>query len=319
MENEKKTSYIKLPASIFNLTDKPIASVGFGKEFIVLVYLYMLAQINHSATVKTKLQTIANRCGISAKENVIRLIDKLISKGYISKEKNLSIFSHLQTSNDYIICDPSPEKYFLMPAYLLNEVAKATVNTRYNAGKILYLVSYFSYCKGKGEDCYPDYADICLATGFGRGTISKYLTFLSEHNIVVRVKYLRKRGGNGQNHYFFMHSLEMALGTVAATGLKLLMEAKRAMYEDLRYYRAVIAGMISLFTAMAESASEPDSAPVAPIVLSEAKEKRAHKGCAPFGFVCTIRKIINKAADCCGNLLKKAKNSLIFRLTQFKA
>lgn len=303
MKNEKKNSYIKLPASIFNFdADRKIKA--FGREFAVLVYLYMLAQINRTDTVTVRLQTIANRCGINNKSNVVRLIDILEEHGYITKKKNRFLVSNLQATSSYKLTNPNPDKYVLLPLYLFNDIIKAVSKADMNAvpetGKLLYIISFVSYCCGSEAECFPSYVEISRATGLSESVISRYLTFLSDNNVIVKMRYQRKNGTYGRNHYFFVKRLEAALGKATATGLKLMMETKRAIYKELHYYKAVVAGLIAFTNAQT---TEQECVPIAP----EQKNKRVQPTCTLLHKCRSFaRFVINKAVS----IVEKAKKKL---------
>ena len=256
------------------------------------------------------------------KEHISNLADLFFlwfSLAGITKEKNRFALSNLQASNTYHLTDVNPEKYFLLPAYLFDEVMAFEQPVR--AGKILYMPAYLSYCTGQNNECFPSNIEITLATGISSYSQNKYFSVLSDEGILAKMNYVRAKGGNGRNHYFFVKRLEAAVGKAAAAGLKAMMEAKKAVYKDLCWYKAVISGMIAFFAAQEQSAlaaEAPAAASTPAVIIFTEKRERAHCECALSkeheSFAAKIHNKVSKALSFGRNIAARVGNFLFSRL-----
>lgn len=83
-------------------------------------YFYSISALTGAASVRVKLPQIAQKMGVNHKDNVIRLINKLVNYGYVTKRKIKNSFTLFPVVNEYTLTNPNPKDCILVPDYFLD-------------------------------------------------------------------------------------------------------------------------------------------------------------------------------------------------------
>ncbi len=171
--------FFKIPADVFHRN----SDVSVGKEFYILCYFYSISALTGAASVRVKLPQIAQKMGVNHKDNVIRLINKLVNYGYVTKRKIKNSFTLFPVVNEYTLTNPNPKDCILVPDYFLD----IYVDEEIIKGNMLYLLIYlYSASDGKLSDCKIKLSDIVSATGFYPIKIAKFVKKLKTHGVIAK-------------------------------------------------------------------------------------------------------------------------------------